>query len=162
MTRRVYLANPYGFSTQQRDGPLQDMIRILEGMGAEVWEPFERNNQTDKTVPGFAYRIGQADMNDVRQCDAIFALVNGTPPDEGVMVELGMAIAWNKEVFLFRDDFRRCTDSEDYPLNLMLFTGFTEDGWRDRYYTSVDELPNPNKALAKWLAGTNNTNQGSL
>ena len=39
------------------------------------------------------------------------------------MVELGLAIAWEKPVFLFRDDFRRCTDSEMYPLNLMLFTG---------------------------------------
>ena len=27
------------------------------------------------------------------------------------MVELGLAIAWEKPVFLFRDDFRRCTDS---------------------------------------------------
>ena len=44
------------------------------------------------------------------------------------MVELGMAIAWTKPVFLFRDDFRRCTDSEVYPLNLMLFTGLPEDG----------------------------------
>ena len=33
------------------------------------------------------------------------------------MVELGLAIAWEKPVFLFRDDFRRCTDSEMYPLN---------------------------------------------
>ena len=39
------------------------------------------------------------------------------------MVELGMAIALGKPTFLFRDDFRRATDSEHYPLNLMLFTG---------------------------------------
>ena len=45
------------------------------------------------------------------------------------MVELGMAIAWDKPVFLFRDDFRRCTDSEAYPLNLMVFTGLPEQGW---------------------------------
>ena len=44
------------------------------------------------------------------------------------MVELGLAIAWEKPVFLFRDDFRRCTDSEAYPLNLMLFTGLPEMG----------------------------------
>ena len=39
------------------------------------------------------------------------------------MVELGLAIAWEKPVFLVRDDFRCCIDSEGYPLNLMLFTG---------------------------------------
>ena len=37
-----------------------------------------------------------------------------------------MAIAWHKPTFLFRDDFRRCTDSEVYPLNLMLFAGLPE------------------------------------
>ena len=46
------------------------------------------------------------------------------------MVKLGMAIAWGKPVFLFRDDFRRCTDSEAYPLNLMVFTGLPEAGGR--------------------------------
>ena len=50
------------------------------------------------------------------------------------MVELGMAIAWNKPVFLFRDDFRRCTDSEAYPLNLMVFTGLPEAGWQMYWY----------------------------
>ncbi len=54
----------------------------------------------------------------MEQCDAIFAVVNGVPPDEGVMVELGMAIALGKPTSLFRDDFRRATDSEEYPLNL--------------------------------------------
>ena len=82
--------------------------------------------------------------------DGIFAVVNGVPPDEGVMVELGMAIALGKPTFLFRDDFRRATDSEEYPLNLMLFTGMPDDGWRDNYYTSLQEIIAPNKALARW------------
>ena len=87
------------------------------------------------------------------EADAIFAIVNGTPPDEGVMVELGAAIALGKPTFLFRDDFRRCTDSENYPLNLMLFTGLPEDGWQAYYYTSLAEIGAPDKALAQWLRG---------
>ncbi|MCY4490116.1 MAG: nucleoside 2-deoxyribosyltransferase [Thaumarchaeota archaeon] len=150
--RTVYLASPYGFSEQQRVGPLQELVKVLGEMGADVWEPFERNNQGDTLRPGAAYQIGQKDMHDVRDSDGILAVVNGVPPDEGVMIELGMAIAWGKEVFLFRDDFRRCTDSGEYPLNLMLFTGFPEKGWRDRYYTSIDELRRPDNALSKWLA----------
>ena len=67
------------------------------------------------------------------------------------MVELGMAIAWEKPVFLFRDDYRRCTDCEDYPLNLMLFTGLPKTGWESSWYTSVDQLPDPEKALFGWL-----------
>ena len=150
--KTLYLANPYGFSAQQRSGPLQDLVEALESMGARVWEPFARNNQIDRSSPHWAYRIGQADLRDVREADGLFAVVNGCPPDEGVMVELGMAIAWGKPVFLFRDDFRRCTDSEGYPLNLMVFTGLPESGWEASWYDSIEELANPDKALAQWLS----------
>ena len=68
------------------------------------------------------------------------------------MVELGVAIARRIPTFLFRDDFRRCTDSEHYPLNLMLFTGLPEQGWERYYYTGLEELARPDKALAQWLA----------
>ena len=91
--------------------------------------------------------------------DAIFAVVNGVPPDEGVMVELGMAIALEKPTFLFRDDFRRVVDSEQYPLNLMLFTGLPEEGWNDYYYTSVDEITSQSKALAQWATDTKSANR---
>jgi nucleoside 2-deoxyribosyltransferase len=152
MDKRIYLANPYGFSKQQQ-GLLPPLMAALERHGLEVWEPFARNNQVDFAEPGWAYTVGQKDFADVRAADAIFAVVNGTPPDEGVMVELGMAIALQKPTFLFRDDFRRCTDSERYPLNLMLFTGLPRDDWRSHYYTSVEEIADPTKALARFAAG---------
>ncbi len=126
------------------------LIAALEELGLEVWEPFARNNQVDFSQPGWAYQIGQADYRDVVDCDGIFAVVNGVPPDEGVMVELGMAIALGKPTFLFRDDLRTAADSGMYPLNLMLFTGVPETGWEDYYYTSIEELATPDKALAKW------------
>ena len=99
--KTLYLANPYGFSSQQREGPLAALTAALEALGVEVWEPFARNNQVDKAEDGWAYRIGQADLSDVRAADGLFAVVNGCPPDEGVMVELGMAIAWGKPDFPF-------------------------------------------------------------
>ena len=150
MSKTIYLANPYGFSTQQKAVLLPPLIAALEELDLEVWEPFARNNQVDFQEEGWAYRIGQSDFRDVQDADAIFAVVNGVPPDEGVLVELGMAIALGKPTFLFRDDFRRATESETYPLNLMLFTGLPRDGWEDYYYTSVEEIASPGKALAKW------------
>ncbi len=149
--KTIYLANPYGFSEQQRALLLPQIVHALEALGLEVWEPFQRNNQVDLSEPGRAYRIGQADYKDVREADGIFAVVNGAPPDEGVMVELGMAIALGKPTFLFRDDFRRVTDSKEYPLNLMLFTGMPRHEWRDYYYTSVGEIAAADKALALWV-----------
>ena len=152
MKKTIYLANPYGFSAQQKAVLLPRLAAALEALGLEVWEPFARNNQEDLLQPGWAYRIGRKDLRDVVESDAIFAVVNGVPPDEGVMVELGAAIALGKPTFLFRDDFRRVTDSEEYPLNLMLFTGLPEKGWRDYFYTSVEEIASPEKALARWAA----------
>lgn len=149
---RIYLANPYGFSEQQKT-LLLPIKEALQRFALNVWEPFERNNQVDLSKAGWAYDVGRKDRSDMERAHAIFAVVNGTPPDEGVMVELGMAIALRKDVYLFRDDFRRCTDSEDYPLNLMLFSGLPRDTWKEYYYTSVSDISNPNKALAKKYKG---------
>ena len=55
--KTLYLANPYGFSLQQREGPLAALVVALETLGAEIWEPFARNNQLDRQR---ADRIGQA------------------------------------------------------------------------------------------------------
>ena len=148
--RTIYLASPYGFSAQWKRLLLPEFVSALESLGLDVWEPFARNGQVDVAQSGWAHKVAQRDLQDVRDADAVFAIVNGTPPDEGVMVELGAAIALDKPTFLFRDDFRRCTDSEDYPLNLMLFAGLPAQGWQDFVYTSLDEICNPAKALAVW------------
>ena len=149
-SRTIYLASPYGFSAQWKRLLLPEFIESLEALGLEVWEPFARNGQVNLAEPGWAYRVAQRDLQDVRDDDALFAIVNGTPPDEGVMVELGAAIALGKPTFLFRDDFRRCTDSEQYPLNLMLFAGLPCVEWQQYVYGDLSEISDPRKALARW------------
>lgn len=151
--KTIYLANSYGFSKQQKQ-LLYPIIRTLKKMGANVWEPFERNSQIDFSDCNWAYEISQADLRDVQNCDGIFAIVNGNPPDEGVMIELGIAIALKKAIFLFRDDFRQCTDSSQYPLNLMIFAGLPNDTWKEYYYTSIKEIESREKALFSWLQKT--------
>lgn len=148
--KTIYLASPYGFSTQQKARCLPEIKKAIESLGIIVWEPFERNNQVDWGLLDTPFLVGMQDRKDVLQADAIFAVINGTPPDEGVMIELGMAIALDKPTFLFRDDFRRCTDTEKYPLNLMIFQGLPKDGWRDYYYQSVAEIVDPTRALSRW------------
>ena len=148
--RTIYLASPYGFSEQWKRLLLPEFIGALGVLGLEVWEPFARNGQVNLAEPGWAYRVAQRDFQDVRDADAMFAIVNGTPPDEGVMVELGAAIALGKPTFLFRDDFRRCTDSEQYPLNLMVFAGLPEREWQKYVYSYVSHINDPHKALARW------------
>ena len=149
--KTLYLASPYGFSDHWRVILLPEFITKLESMGTTVLEPFERNSDTDFSIPGWANKVACSNLRDLRNSDGIFAIVNGSPPDEGVMVELGVAIALGKPTFLFRDDFRKCTDSDEYPLNLMIFMGIPYPSWNDYYYRSLDEIENKNKAIHKWI-----------
>ena len=125
--KTLYLASPYGFSDHWRVKLLPEFVTTLEAMGACVWEPFLRNSDVDSSTPGWANKVACSNFSDLRDSDGLFAIVNGTPPDEGVMIELGVAIALGKPTFLFRDDFRKCTDSDEYPLNLMIFMGIPYD-----------------------------------
>ena len=116
--KTISLASPYGFAEQWRLRLLPEFVTKLETMGARVLEPFAQNSEIDLSMPGWANKVALLNFRDLRDSYAIFAIVNGSPPYEGVMVELGVAIALGKPTFIFRDDFRKCTDSYEYPLNL--------------------------------------------
>ena len=149
MKKKLYLANPYGFSKQTKD-LLPAFIKIFQNLNVEVYEPFERTNNLIINKKDWAYEIAKKNFEDLKSCDCIFAIVNGNPPDEGVMVELGIAIALKKEIFLFRDDFRNCSDSDQYPLNLMLFLGLPKENWKKYYLESLEDLTNKNKYFLQW------------
>lgn len=69
------------------------------------------------------------------------------------MIELGIAIGLRKKTFVFRDDFRKCCPAEDYPLNLMIFSGMPEKEWKDYYFQSLEEIADPKKAFVRWIQG---------
>ena len=149
MRKKLYLANPYGFS-KQTNKLLIEFINIFNDLNIEAYEPFERTKNIVEQKHYWAYDLARSNFNDLKKCDGIFAIVNGTPPDEGVMIELGIAIALKKEIFLFRDDFRNCSDSNQYPLNLMLFIGLPKDNWKRYYFESLQELKSNKKGLMEW------------
>ena len=149
MKKKLYLANPYGFSKQTKN-LLNEFINIFQDLNVEVYEPFERTKHLISNKNNWAYELANKNLKDLKSCDCIFAIVNGNPPDEGVMVELGIAIALKKEIFLFRDDFRNCSDSDQYPLNLMLFVGLSKKNWLRNYFESLEDIVNPKKNFLKW------------
>ena len=149
MKKRLYLANPYGFSTQTKT-LLNEFIEIFNDLNVEVFEPFERTKNLIKEEGNWAFNIAKANYDDLKKSDCIFAIVNGNPPDEGVMIELGIAIALKKEIFLFRDDFRNCSDSDQYPLNLMLFLGLPKDDWEKYYFESLKDIKSNKKRFVEW------------
>ena len=149
MKKKLYLANPYGFSKQSKT-LLYEFINIFNDLNIDVYEPFERTKQLIQKKESWAYDLAESNFNDLKKCDCIFAIVNGTPPDEGVMIELGIAIALKKEIFLFRDDFRICSDSNQYPLNLMLFLGLPKDDWEKYYFESLKDIKSNKKRFVEW------------
>ena len=149
MKKKLYLANPYGFSKHTKK-LLYDFINLFNELNIEVYEPFERTKQLLQVKDNWAYDLAKSNYHDLKKCDCIFAIVNGTPPDEGVMIELGIAIALNKKIFLFRDDFRNCSDSDQYPLNLMLFLGLPKDNWEKYYFESLKDIKSNNKGFVEW------------
>ena len=80
---------------------LFEFIDIFNDLNIEVLEPFERTKHIIQKDDNWAYELAISNFNDLKKCDCIFAIVNGNPPDEGVMIELGIAIALKKEIFLF-------------------------------------------------------------
>ena len=150
MKKKLYLANQYGFSKQSKK-LLYEFTNIFNDLNIEVFEPFERTKNILQKEGEWAYDLAKSNYDDLKNCDCIFAIVNGCPPDEGVMIELGIAIALKKEICLFRDDFRNCSDSDQYPLNLMLFVGLSEENWSKNYFESLDDIDNPKKNFIKWV-----------
>ncbi len=149
MKKKLYLANPYGFSKQIKE-LLDEFINIFTDLNIEVYEPFARTKQIIHKEDEWAYDLARSNFNDLKKCDCIFAIVNGNPPDEGVMIELGIAIALKKKIFLFRDDFRNCSDSNQYPLNLMLFLGLPKDNWKKYYFESLQDIKSNQKGFVEW------------
>ena len=149
MKKKLYLANPYGFSKQTKN-LLNEFINVFNDLNIEVYEPFERTKHIIQKEDNWAYDLAEYNLCDLKKCDCIFAIVNGTPPDEGVMIELGIAIALQKKIFLFRDDFRNCSDSNKYPLNLMLFLGLPRDNWKKYYFESLQDIKSNEKGFVEW------------
>jgi len=149
LRKKLYLANPYGFSKQTKT-LLHEFIEIFNDLNLEVYEPFERAKPLTQQKNQWAYEVANSNFHDLKECDCIFAIVNGNPPDEGVMIELGIAIALKKKIFLFRDDFRNCSDSDQYPLNLMLFLGLPRNNWKKYYFESLQDINSNKKGFIEW------------
>jgi len=92
LRKKLYLANPYGFSKQSKT-LLHQFIEIFNDLNLEVYEPFERAKPLTQQKSQWAYEVANSNFHDLKECDCIFAIVNGNPPDEGVMIELGISIA---------------------------------------------------------------------
>lgn len=158
----LYIANGLGFSAQARAHVLAPIVASLKQMGFEVIEPFGDNKElalvNNRTIGG-ELEIAHSDMKSVIEADGVLCILSSPIPDEGSMIEVGIAMALNKPVFYLNDDFRYQIDAttRHLPVNLMLFAHATEQTWQRYYYTSMEELSCRDKGLYKWMAHSKKT-----
>ena len=87
MSKKLYLANPYGFSKQTKI-LLHEFIEIFNDLNLEVFEPFERAKTLVQKSNQWAYEVASSNFHDLKECDCIFAIVNGNPPDELSLIHI--------------------------------------------------------------------------
>lgn len=144
----IHLAHAYSFSERMTEVLLQPIVVALEGLGLDVGPS---RGPGDSLADSLPYQSGQDTFTHIALSDAFLGVVDGHSPDEGVMVDLGIAIALGKPTFLLRDDSRSVVaDNRTYPMNHKLFVGMPREDWQDHYYTSVEEISAPGKAIARW------------
>jgi len=93
---RIYLAGPFRETGQRLF--INDARAHLKALGMEVFSPIH------DIGPGVAEVVVQQDLNAVQQCDAVFAILNGSSP--GTVFEVGYARALNKPVFCVTQNMR--------------------------------------------------------
>lgn len=88
---RVYLAGP--FFTMAQLWMIDEARRCLSDLGMEVFSPFHQIG------PGPAEEVGPADIQALKECNAVFAILDGL--DSGTVFEVGYARAIGKPVVGF-------------------------------------------------------------
>lgn len=101
---RVYLAAPL-FRQAEREFN-QQLADQLEAAGYSVFLP-QRDGPEDDISPGYAARIFQADREGVAAADAMVAVCDGIPMDDGTAWEVGYAYGRGIPIIGLRTDYRR-------------------------------------------------------
>ncbi len=73
MRKKLYLANPYGFSKQIKT-LLHEFTEIFNDLNVEVFEPFERAKRLIQQESEWAYEVARSNFLDLKECDCILRL----------------------------------------------------------------------------------------
>ncbi|MFW5704292.1 MAG: nucleoside 2-deoxyribosyltransferase [Nanoarchaeota archaeon] len=132
--KKIYLAGPLGFSEVGREFMYSKIIPIIEKKGYEILDPWKLTDEDlidkAKNLPyGQEKRdewkktnliIGKNNAEAIKECDLVFAVLDGTDVDSGTASEIGYAAALGKKVIGYRGDFRLSADNEGSTVNLQV------------------------------------------
>lgn len=129
---KIYCAGPL-FNPKEREEMTQ-LTSVLEDAGYSVFLPQRDGLEFAELFPLFLRRgipsqdaqkilnmaIFSLDVFEITKSDGLLLNMNGRVPDEGAMVEAGIAWASNKVVVIFRSDSRSLIEGNCNPLVLGL------------------------------------------
>ena len=108
---KIYIAAPL-FSEAERQWNMQ-FRDLLKSWGFDVYLPqADGGVATELIKKGGAVaevrkKVFTGDSEAVKACDTLVAVLDGRVPDEGMLVELGMAFALGKRCIGYQTDTRR-------------------------------------------------------
>jgi nucleoside 2-deoxyribosyltransferase len=109
-----YAASPCGFAESTRFWYDYQLLPTLRRFYGEVIDPFRQDQSQDPEL------IAERNFRAIRErADLVVAVLDGSPPDEGTVIEVIWAALWGVPVIAYRSDFR--TSGElGLPYNLMV------------------------------------------
>jgi nucleoside 2-deoxyribosyltransferase len=129
---KIYCAGPL-FNPKERE-EMQEIASVLEVAGYSVFLPHRDGLEFALLFPMLLQRsvtpqhardilnraIFSLDVFQITDCDGLVLNMNGRVPDEGAMVEAGIAWACNKVLVIFRTDSRSLIEGNCNPMALGL------------------------------------------
>jgi nucleoside 2-deoxyribosyltransferase len=126
--KRIYCAGPL-FNPKERED-METIAQCLEDAGYEVFLPhrdgielakinsalLEKGYSPEKANLLLARAIFLIDTFQIMKADGLVLNLNGRVPDEGAMVESGIAWALRKPVVIYKNDSRSLLQGLDNPL----------------------------------------------
>ena len=117
---KIYFAGPL-FNKAEKDYNLL-VVDVLERAGYQVFLP-QRDGVEGCLMNGLTSQekidiIFNKDVEEVRNADVLFMVLDGRVPDDGACVELGIAYALNKRCYGIKTDSR--VIESDLDINPML------------------------------------------
>lgn len=145
-TQKIYCAGPL-FNPKERE-EMQSLASALEDGGYSVFLPQRDGLEFAELFPLFLKRgipaheaqsilnmaIFSLDVFQIIDSEGLLLNMNGRVPDEGAMVEAGIAWAHNKVVVIFRNDSRSLIEGNCNPLVL----GLSDFTWVSSYESIAD------------------------
>lgn len=130
--KRIYCAGPL-FNNKEKE-EMEEIAECLEKNQFDVFLPqrdgiefvnlFEGFRELDIPEEKIKSILNKAiftlDVYQVLECDGLVLNINGRVPDEGAMVEAGIAWSTGKKVVVYKNDVRTLLNGNDNPLILGL------------------------------------------